>query len=176
MTAILATVDPIALSTGAVDRLVIPQAIAALRDDVEAAFQTAPDLAVLALTTAGNGASKIGIQDADNRFTATQVEAALAEVKTIADAALPAAKAQGGTLTLVAGTKTIAAGVTITASSRVLLQMTDPGAGVLGDKYKVTGKVVGGPGVGAFTVTAIANADGSTVATDVSVHDYVVIG
>lgn len=83
---------------------------------------------------------------------------------------------QTGSLTLVSGTKTINTGITITASSRILLQMTAPGAGALGDKYKVTGKTVGGPGTGAFTVTAIAAADGTTVATDVSVHDYVIVG
>jgi len=130
----------------------------------------------LASSANGKGAALVAIEDAGTLYTATNVEAALAEVKAIADAAQPAAKNQGGTLTLVSGTKTINTGITITASSRILLQMTAPGAGALGDKHKVTGKTVGGPGTGAFTVTAIAAADGTTVATDVSVHDYVIVG
>lgn len=129
----------------------------------------------LASTANSKGASLVAIEDTGTLFTATNVEAALAEVKAIADAAQPAAKNQGGTLTLVDGTKTVSAGITITANSRVLLQMTAPGAGALGDHYKVTNKTAGAPGVGAFTVTAIASADGSTVATDVSVHDFVIV-
>lgn len=43
---------------------------------------TDPDLAILAATTAGNGASRVAIQDAGNLITATTVEGALAEIAT----------------------------------------------------------------------------------------------
>lgn len=53
-------------------------------DNVEAAL--AQIVADLAAVTNGNGASKIGIEDAATLFTATTVEAALAEAKAIVDA------------------------------------------------------------------------------------------
>ena len=56
-------------------------------DDVEAKANTAD----LASTSNGYGASLIGIEDAAGDYTATDAEAALAEVKVIADAAAPTA-------------------------------------------------------------------------------------
>lgn len=46
----------------------------------------------LVLTTNGNGASRIGIEDAGLKYVATDVEAALAEVKALADAGMPVLK------------------------------------------------------------------------------------
>lgn len=48
----------------------------------------------LASTAAGKGASLVGIQDAAGHYAATTVEAALAEVYVLADAAWPAPVAQ----------------------------------------------------------------------------------
>lgn len=81
-----------------------------------------------------------------------------------------------GTVTLVAGTKTVNTGITITASSVVLTSMNTPGGGGNGVDYKVPSAslVVGGPGVGAFVVTAV-DATGATVATDVSTINYLVV-
>jgi hypothetical protein len=83
---------------------------------------------------------------------------------------------QGGTVTLVAGTKTISAGITITANSRVLFTRTaQGGTSTTVITYDCTSKTVGAPGTGAFTVVAAAAA-GTTVTTDTSTLDYVIIG
>lgn len=47
---------------------------------------------ILASNSNAQGASLVGIEDAANHYTATNVEAALSEVKTIADAAIPASQ------------------------------------------------------------------------------------
>lgn len=84
---------------------------------------------------------------------------------------------QLGTLTLAAGVRTINTGITITANSVVTLQLTSGGAATSGARYRVHTKVVGGPGVGAFSVAAIDSASGNNVVnTDVSVFDYTIIG
>lgn len=80
---------------------------------------------------------------------------------------------QTGTLTLIAGTKTINTVIVMTANSVVLLQPTESG-GTAGTRYKVTGKTAGVAGVGAFTVTAIDTA-GSLVNTDTSTFDFVIV-
>lgn len=49
-------------------------------------------IAELLSTANGKGASTVGIEDAGGVYTATNVEAALAEVKTIADAGMPVLK------------------------------------------------------------------------------------
>lgn len=83
---------------------------------------------------------------------------------------------QTGQVTLVAGTVTVNAGITITANSKVFVQLVTPGAGASGTRYKVHGLVEGGPGVGAFSVTAVdSNAGDNIVNTDVSVLDYVIV-
>lgn len=83
---------------------------------------------------------------------------------------------QRGQVTLLAGVGTVNTGVTITANTRVIPILVTPGAGVSGTRYAVTGYVVGGPGVGAFTITAKDSAAGdNTVITDVSVFDWVAI-
>ena len=177
MTAPLTTpIDPFKLAADPItSRKHVPDALALLRNEVETALQTAPDLVVLAATSDGNGASRVGLEDAGGLYTATQVEAALAEVMAKANLALPTAKIQTGSLTLVAGAKTLAAGITITAQSKVFLQMSAAGAGALGAAYTVDGLVVGAPGTGAFTVTAV-DAAGAPVATDISVHSFLIVG
>jgi hypothetical protein len=93
------------------------------------------------------------------------------------DARSSAPLIQTGTLTLVAGTKTINTGVTITSASKIFLQPNTPSGGTQGVKYKVpdAGLTVGAPGTGAFIVTAVDNA-GATVATDVSTVNYLIVG
>jgi glyoxylate utilization-related uncharacterized protein len=83
---------------------------------------------------------------------------------------------QTGTITLVAGTITVATGITITSGSRILLTRTaQGGTSATVVDYMVTAKTVGAPGTGAFTVTA-ATGPGVTVATDTSTLDYIIIG
>ena len=80
-------------------------------------------------------------------------------------------------VTLVAGTKTVNTGITITASSRVIPVLVTPGAGASGTRYAISGLTVGGAGVGAFTITAKDSGAGdNTVNTDVSVIDCIIIG
>lgn len=80
---------------------------------------------------------------------------------------------QDGASTLVAGTKTINTGITITANSRIII--TPSLTGQAGVKYVVTARTVGAPGTGAFTVQA-QDATGTLVNTDVSTFDYVIKG
>jgi len=74
---------------------------------------------------------------------------------------------QGGEITLVAGVATLSTGITVTALSRLFFNVKTPGGAAQGTRYKYT-TVVGGPGVGSFTVTAV-DSTGATVVTDVSV-------
>lgn len=81
---------------------------------------------------------------------------------------------QGGTSTLVAGTVTIAT-ANITANSRILIQMKDPGAGAItgfaGFEVPVASRVVGAPG--SFTVNAIDDTK-APIATAVCTFDWFV--
>lgn len=105
----------------------------------------------------------------------------LIAIAAAAKADIQALQAQGGmqtgTLTLVAGTKTVNTGLTLTAASKVYLQLNTPSGGTQGVKYKVpdASLVVGGPGVGAFTATGVDNT-GATVATDGSTLNFLVVG
>ena len=136
----------------------------------------ASDSSNLASTSAGEGASLIGIQDAGALYTATTVEAALAEVRTLANAtqttanatqttanaAVPLASVQYVTgKTLVAGDVAVSTGVTITAGSQIIPIREQADATHVG-ALSITNKTVGGPGVGSFH---IHNANNS--ATDV---------
>jgi hypothetical protein len=82
---------------------------------------------------------------------------------------------QSGTDTLASGTKLVAA--TITASSRIMVAMKDPGAGAITGfadlDVPVASRVVGAPG--SFTVNAIDDAK-ATIATAVCTFDWIVIG
>lgn len=79
---------------------------------------------------------------------------------------------QSGTSTLIAGTKSVAA--TLTASSRILVTMKDPGAGAI-TGMSAFDVPVGTRSGAAFVVNAI---DGSkaTIATAVCTFDWLVIG
>lgn len=133
-----------------------------------------PSLADLASTANGKGASLIGIEDAAILYAASNVEQALAEVKLLADDAIPSAVVQSGTGTLGAGGTVTIASATITASSRIFVNMTDPGAGAITGfaSLRVSNKVVGAPG--SFDVTAIDDAKAAIV-TAVCVFDWLVI-
>lgn len=82
---------------------------------------------------------------------------------------------QVGKVTLVLGVATVSTGITITASSQIFTSMNAPG-GTTGSDWKVpdAGLVVGAPGTGAFTVTAISTS-GSTVTTDTSTLNYMIV-
>jgi hypothetical protein len=121
----------------------------------------------------GLTAADVAIVDVATQYVATDVEAALAEVKAIADDALPAASLQSGSATLIGGTVTIAA--TITASTKITASMTDPGAGAITGfaDLRVHNKVIGAPG--SFDVTAIDDAK-VQIATAVCVLDWHAVG
>lgn len=89
---------------------------------------------------------------------------------------VPAPSLQTGSLTLVTGTKVINTVITITAASKIFLQMVTPGGAGNGVQYKLTSVTVGAPSTGAFTVTAVDAASGATVASDVSVLNYLIVG
>jgi len=83
---------------------------------------------------------------------------------------------QSGTLTLVAGTKTINTGVVITATSRIFFNRTaQGGTSTAVANYDCTNKTAGAAGVGAFTVQASTVA-GVIVNTDTSTLDYLIVG
>lgn len=98
-----------------------------------------------------------------------------AAVGATVEAAVPAAAIQAGTDTLVNGTKAIAT-ATITASSRIIVTMKDPGAGAITGfadfDVPAASRVVGAPG--SFTVNAIDDAK-ATIATAVCTFDWLVI-
>ena len=148
----------------------------AAKADIDGITGSDVTAAELASTATGAGASLIGIEDAGGLYAATRVEAALAEVKTIANAALPTASLKSGTSTLVAGTVTISS-ATISASSRIMITMQDPGAGAITGfaafEVPVATRSVGTPG--SFTVNAIDDAK-ALIATAVCTLDWVVVG
>lgn len=83
---------------------------------------------------------------------------------------------QYGSTTLVAGTKTINTGITITATSRVFVSRTAQGGtstGVIA--YECVSKTAGAPGTGSITIQA-NNAAGTIVNTDTSTVDYLIVG
>lgn len=125
----------------------------------------------LAATTLGAGASLIGIYDVAENLTATNVEAAFAEIFAsigpIVDAAtgaVPLASVQTGSATLVAGEAAVAT-ATLTNGS-VILPIRDVLGGTAG-ALTITAVTPGAPGT--FTLT-------SASATDTSVVRWLVIG
>jgi len=132
---------------------------------------TAEDLASVAN---GKGASLVGIEDAGEDYTATDVEAALAEVKALADAALPTAGGQmTGALLLEKGTGTGAAkAVTCNKQSGVVETeaLTDAAGSVvtidlvndriLGADTPVVGNIAGGTNTTPVLLTAAICAAG----------------
>ncbi|HEX8795460.1 MAG TPA: hypothetical protein VF765_31135 [Polyangiaceae bacterium] len=82
---------------------------------------------------------------------------------------------QSGTSTLVAGTKTIS-GVTLTANSRILLTMKDPGSGAI-TGFGALDAPAGSrnTSAGTFVVNAIDDSK-AVITTAVSTFDYLIIG
>jgi len=90
-------------------------------------------------------------------------------------AALATPLRQTGTTTLVAGTKTVT-GVVLTANSRILLSMKDPGAGAITAFAALDAPAANrNVGAGTFVINAIDNAK-ATIATAVCTVDYEIIG
>lgn len=130
-------------------------------------FTRMPDLAQLASTANGDGASLIGIEDAGTLITATTVEGALAENRQAIDAveavlgAVTKLQIAGGTFA--AGTATINTGITVTADTDAFVIMSAVVTGstnVGGIAHLKASNVVGGAGVGAVTLN-ILGADGN---------------
>lgn len=90
--------------------------------------------------------------------------------------ALQAQRIQTGTVTLVSGTKTLAAGITVTSSSKVFVS-PNTAAGTDGINYEApdASLVVGGPGTGSITINSISSA-GAVVTTDTSTVNYMIVG
>lgn len=81
---------------------------------------------------------------------------------------------QGGTDTLAAGTKTVTA--TITASSRIIVTMKDPGAGAITNFAAFDVPAASrNVGAGTFVVNAIDNAK-AVINTAVCTFDYIILG
>ena len=148
----------------------------AAKADIDGITGSDVTAAELASVATGAGASLIGIEDAGGLYTATKVETALAEVKTIANAALPTALLKSGTSTLVSGTVTISS-ATITANSRIVITMKDFGAGAITGlaalAVPVATRSVGAPG--SFVVNAIDDSK-ALIATAACTFDWIVIG
>jgi hypothetical protein len=84
---------------------------------------------------------------------------------------------QAGSATLVNGTVTVNTGITIlsTSTTKIVVTVSTASGTTLGAHYKVTNLVAGGPGTGAFTITAI-DTSGATVTSDNSTLNYIIAG
>lgn len=112
----------------------------------------------LSSTANGKGASLVALEDAAGNTTATDVEAALAELY-----GFNKVKVQKVEATLVAGTVTVSTGIVVTASTRVVSINPTVRGGTFPDggfQSLTAGNVVGAAGTGAVTITARAQ-DGS---------------
>ncbi|HVY65886.1 MAG TPA: hypothetical protein VHH11_13775 [Gammaproteobacteria bacterium] len=84
---------------------------------------------------------------------------------------------QVGASALVAGTKTIDTGVTITAASKVFVtRQGAPGGGTAIGLLNVRAVTPGAPGVGSFVVESLAEANQALVAADTSAFVFCVVG
>lgn len=89
------------------------------------------------------------------------------------DAGLP--RIQSGTTTLISGTKTVT-GVTLTASSRIMLAMKDPGAGAITGFGALDAPAASrNTSTGQFVINAIDDAK-AVIATAVCTVDYLIVG
>lgn len=84
-------------------------------------------------------------------------------------------RVQSGRSTFVAGVKAIAAGITVTATSRVFASRVTE-AGTDGDEIRVpdADRVVGGPGTGSLTFRSFLS--GVAATSDTSTFDYLIVG
>jgi hypothetical protein len=97
-------------------------------------------------------------------------------VANVAAETLSLSTAKTGSFTLVAGTKTVSTLVELVASDKIFLSRRTTGGAAFGVPV-ITATTLGVAGVAAFTVTSKDPADGTTtVATDVGIIDWVVIG
>lgn len=80
---------------------------------------------------------------------------------------------QTGTVTLASSIATVSGSITVTSTSRVLLQITAP-SGTIAAHYVVSSVVVGGPGTGSFAIVGV-DASGSPVAGDDSTLAWVIV-
>lgn len=123
-------------------------------------FVKLPDLAELASTATGKGASLVGLEDAAGNTAETDVEGALAEIYPLVHAA-PAMQAVDATLAT--GTITINSGIVVAADSEVIPVLIgalsgSTNFGSLGELK--ASRVVGGDGVGTVVIQAYG-ADGA---------------
>lgn len=121
-------------------------------------------------STGGPPAGVIWAVDATGVYI--DVAPLISSVTTDAEAA---ARVQAGTGTLVAGVLTVAAGVVITANSRITA-MRKTNAGTVGDALAAPAadRTVGAAGVGAFTLRAYL--DGVAATSDTSTVDWMIVG
>lgn len=117
------------------------------------------DLATLALTTNGNGASLIGVEDSANYWAGATVEAILAAIGLLLGGGT-ITKVQLITGTIASGTSTVSTGITVTAATKAF---AIPNAVITGSTnfgslaHILASNVVGGPGTGAVTIKALGN-------------------
>ncbi len=89
------------------------------------------------------------------------------------DAGVP--RIQRGTTTLIAGTKSVTGNI-LTSTSRIFLQMKDPGAGAITGFASLDAPAADrNTGTGAFVINAIDDAK-ATIATAVCTVEYLIIG
>jgi hypothetical protein len=85
---------------------------------------------------------------------------------------------QAGTVTLVAGTKTIAAGITLSASSVITFSRKTQGGTItstVGYEAPGASRTIGAPGTAAMIVNAVVAA-GTVASGDTSTLDYLIVG
>lgn len=82
---------------------------------------------------------------------------------------------QAGRATFASGVKTISAGITVTATSRIFASRVTE-AGTDGDEIRVpdADRTVGGPGTGSLTFRAFLS--GGAATSDTSTFDYLIVG
>lgn len=106
---------------------------------------------------------------------ASEAVAAAASAAAAAASAASIPTVQSGTGTLATGTVTIS-GVTLTANSRIICTMKDPGAGAITGMAGLDAPAASrNTGTGQFVVNAIDDTK-ATIATAVCTFDYVIIG
>ncbi len=130
--------------------------------------------AALASTANGKGASTIGIEDAASKYTATNVEAALAEAKVLLD---QAPGFQAGAATLSSGTITVNTGITVAANSEVIpieIGAITGSANFASLRELKSSRVNGGPGVGTIVLEAVAS-DGAKDADAAGAIRFVIL-
>lgn len=128
----------------------------------------------LASVANGKGASTIGIEDAASKYTATNVEAALAEAKVLLD---QAPGFQTGAATLSSGTITVNTGITVAANSEVIpieIGAITGSTNFASLRELKASRVNGGPGVGTIVLEAVGD-DGAKDADAAGAIRFVIL-